>query len=183
MRRLLLLFLLLALGGESILLPVLRVTMGDARNLLLVMGTAVAASVVSDLFWYYAGRYGSRVAWIKDSRFVNRIRERKWVPQEHFEAHWKELLLLSKFVYGTRTTAQVLCGASRRPVGHYLLVNTLGAALLVSYLCGLIALFKEGFVFASYWWNVVFSVVATALFSFVVGKGAWRRYSRRARLQ
>ena len=88
-----------------------------------------------------------------------------WVPRQHFEAHWRKLLLLSKFVYGTRTTAQVLCGASERHVGQYLVINSLGAALLVCYLSLLIALFKEGFEFVSSWWNVVFSVVATVCYS------------------
>lgn len=167
------LFSLLVVGGESVLLPALRLEMGSRHGAVIVMAIAVAATVLSDLFWYWVGRCGARSPLLANRAFIERARRRRWVSAEHFEAHWKKLLLLSKFVYGTRTPAQLICGATNRRLTHYLGINTLGTALLIVYLDGLIVLFANGFSFMNRWPNVVSTVAATALLSFLVGRGAW----------
>lgn len=179
--RSLVLFSLLIVGGESVLLPALRLQLGNGDGVLLVMTLAVAAAVLSDLFWYGVGRYGARSPRLANAPFVARARRRPWVSAEHFEAHWKKLLLLSKFVYGTRTPAQLICGATKRKLTHYLGVNTLGTALLILYLDGLIMLFAKGFSFMGRWPNVVSTVAATALLSFLVGRGTWLVFHHRSR--
>lgn len=180
--RSLVLFSLLILGGESVLLPALRLNLRDERALLTVTVLAIAATVVSDLFWYWVGRYGAMTPIVADSPLVRRVRFRPWVSAEQFEAHWKKLLLLSKFVYGTRTPAQLICGATRRRLVHYLGVNTLGTTLLIVYLHGLILLFARGFGFLGHWSNVVATIAATVLLSFLVGKAGWFVFRHHSRL-
>lgn len=180
------LFSLLVVGGESILLPALHLNLHHRGGLLRVMTLAVVAALLSDLFWYGVGRWGRSLPRIAGHplvvRAVDRARQRRWVAAEQFEAHWRKLLLLSKFVYGTRTSAQVICGITQRPLLHYLAVNALGTTLLVLYLGAWIRLFARGFDAMGHWANVVATVAATALASFLLGKGAWLVFHHRSRI-
>lgn len=177
-----LLFLLLILGGESVLLPALRLNLGNERYLLLVLALAVLASVTSDLFWYAVGRFAAAIPALAGNRYVRRAKSQRWVQGGQFEAHWKKALVLSKFVYGARASAQVLCGATQRPMAIYLPLNALGTLLLVSYLLGMTALLARGFSFLDHGPNVVATVLATLLCSFFIGRGVWVVYHHRSRL-
>ncbi len=170
------LFSLLVVGGESILLPALHLNLHRRGGLLRVMALAVVAAVLSDLFWYGIGRWGRNSPRIAGHRLVvralERTRQHRWGVVEQFEAHWRQLLVLSKFVYGARTSAQIICGITRQPLLHYLAVNALGTSLLVLYLGAWIALFASSFDAMEHWMNVVSSIAATVLVSFLLGKGA-----------
>ncbi|MDX1643959.1 MAG: VTT domain-containing protein [Thermoanaerobaculia bacterium] len=169
------LFSLLVVGGESVLLPALHLNLHRRGGLLRVMALAIAAAVLSDLFWYGIGRWGRTSPRIAGhpliARALERSRQHRSGIAEQFEVHWRKLLVLSKFVYGTRTSAQVICGITQRPLLHYLAVNALGTSLLVLYLGAWIALFARGFDAMQHWQNVVSSIAATLLVSFLVGKG------------
>jgi len=175
------LFLSLIVGGETVLLPALQLNLGNEGFLRAVMLLAVLAAVVKDLFWYCVGRYGSSLS-VGAGSLVRRVRSGTWVKPEHFEAHWKKLLVLSKFIYGTRTSAQLICGATKRRVAQYLAVNVLGTVLMVIYLHGLTVLLARGFSSFSYWPGVVSTVLATMACAFVIGRGARFVLHHRARL-
>lgn len=175
-------FLALVAGGELVLLPALRLYLHRPVELSLVAATAVLAALTSDLFWYSVGRWGARLPALERRRAVVRARSGGWVPASHFESHWKKLLVLSKFVYGARATAQVVCGATQRPFRQYLIVNTIGTTLLILYLLASIALFARGFTALDRWPGVAAAVAATLALSLVVGRTAWFVYRRHSRL-
>lgn len=177
-----LLFFLLLVGGEVILLPVLHFNLGDKAFLTIVVVLAILASVVSDLVWYSVGRYASRIPLVTENARLRRAKARMGLGPQVLATHWKQLLLLSKFVYGTRTSAQVICGATRRPLAPYLAVDVVGTTLLVLYLTCLTSLFARGFSSLGHWTGMVTSVLATMACSFLVGKAVWRVHHRRSRL-
>lgn len=177
-----LLFLLLILGGETVLLPALCLNLGNVRYLLAVLALAVLASVVSDLFWYSLGRFAATIPALAGNRYVRKATSQRWIQRAHFETHWKKVLVLSKFVYGTRASAQVLCGVTRRPMALYLPVNALGTLLLVSYLLGTTALFARGFSSLGPWSKVVATVLATLVCSLIIGRGVWVVLHHRSRV-
>lgn len=172
------LFSLLLVGGEIVLLPALSLSLGTARDLAMVSLLAIAAALLSDLFWYTVGRIGGRSRRLAALRVVRRARAREWLPKEQFEVHWRTWLILSKFIYGTRTSAQLVCGATQRGIAPYLVANAVGTTLLVGYLVTLTALLARGIALPGRWTNVVATSAAALTISLLVGRGI-RRVQRR----
>lgn len=128
-------FIGLLFAGELILLPSIYLAVTGRLELEWVFIVAVAAMGLSDLVWYYLGRSvpRARLGRIGAGR-VGRAMERM---DRLYERRGAQLLVGSKFVYGTRTAAQVLAGANRMSLSTYLTANTIGVALLVAALCGI----------------------------------------------
>lgn len=112
----------LLLGGETVLLPALYLAVIGVLNGWYVMGVMIAATVISDGFWFTIGR-GIIPAFMQ--RFVNKKRAHQLQTFSNIVAG-KELIILfySKFIYGTRIAAQVLCGARKVSLYSYLSINT-----------------------------------------------------------
>lgn len=111
----------LLLGGETVLLPALYLGITGSLNLLYVFLIMTIATVLSDTFWYLLGR--GAVPHILKIRFREKIHA--YGSAFHGAVKGRELFLLffSKFVYGTRIAAQVLCGLHKVPFWRYFFVN------------------------------------------------------------
>lgn len=124
-----LIFFGLLVGGETILLPALYFAAAGYLSTWVVMALMIAATVLSDGFWYWVGARAEQWGWIKWL-----IRPRLKQAAERLSALFRrralQILFLSKFVYGTRTAAQLLSGVHRVPVWSYLAVNILGVVAL-----------------------------------------------------
>lgn len=98
-------------------------------SLLPLLATAVAASLLGDLPWYFAGRrYGTRMLdWlcrlaVEPAVCVERTSDRL--------ARWgAPALAVAKFVPGFATVAPPLAGASRIPLAAFLGYSAIGAGL------------------------------------------------------
>jgi membrane protein DedA with SNARE-associated domain/rhodanese-related sulfurtransferase len=144
-----------------------------------LLGVAVAACLVADLVWYYAGRrFGGRVL-----RTVCRISlsPDTCVRQtESLFARWGVWsLLVAKLVPGFGTIATVLSGNQRVPILTFLFFDALGAALYAGIGIGLGVVFHTAVdglldVLAGLG-RVALPLLAIALVLFIAAK-AWHRH-------
>jgi membrane protein DedA with SNARE-associated domain/rhodanese-related sulfurtransferase len=94
-----------------------------------IFALALAACVIGDTLWYYAGRfYGRRVM-----KFLCRVSLSPdscvRTTENRFERWGRLTLVLAKFVPGLSTVARPLAGAMRLPLGSFELLNGLGSVL------------------------------------------------------
>lgn len=176
--RTILLFSLLVIGGETVLLPAIQLSLDSRTELAVVAIVAVAAALLSDLHWYGVGRFAGRGGRWREWRIGRRLAASRWFSEDRFAGRWIGLLLLSKFLYGCRTPAQILCGVTARRLPAYLAVNLAGTVLLVAYLIGLSALVARGFAFASQWANVAAASAATFGVALLVAHTVRRAHDR-----
>ncbi|MEK7611861.1 MAG: VTT domain-containing protein [Patescibacteria group bacterium] len=137
------LFVGLLIGGETILLPALYLGMTGVFNTLYVVLVMIVATIISDIFWYALGR-GAVPTTLKHF-FKNKLASQ--ADRLHEAIQGKELLILffSKFVYGTRIAAQVLCGIRKVSFWRYLGVNIAGVlALAAAY----VLIIRTAFIFS-----------------------------------
>lgn len=122
------LFVGLLLAGESILLPAIYLAIAGRLSMPYVVAIAMLSTTLADLAWFYVGRH---IADGVFSRFVSgRVRAGMDRLSKPFDAHKAKALFISKFVYGTRTAAQVLAGARGMALRTYVSVNFLGILAL-----------------------------------------------------
>lgn len=125
----------LLFAGELILLPSIYLAVTGRLELEWVFVVAVAAMGISDLVWYYLGRSVPRARLERIGS--GRVGRAMGKMDRLYDRRGPQILVGSKFVYGTRTAAQVLAGANRMTLGTYLTANTVGVALLVGALCAI----------------------------------------------
>lgn len=123
----------LLFAGELILLPAIYLAITGWLQLEYVFAVAVPAMALSDLVWHYLGRSVprarlERLAGGRIGRGMARV-ERMLLRRG------PQILVGSKFIYGTRTAAQVLSGVHKLPLRIYLVANSLGVMLLIGALC------------------------------------------------
>jgi membrane protein DedA with SNARE-associated domain len=122
------LFVGLLLAGESILLPAIYLAIAGRLSMPYVVAIAMLSTTLADLAWFYIGRHMAEGVF---RRFVSdRVRAAMDRLSKPFDAHMGKALFISKFVYGTRTAAQVLAGARGMPLRAYVSVNFLGILAL-----------------------------------------------------
>lgn len=118
----------LLIGGETVLLPALYLAVIGVLNGWYVMAIMLLATIISDVFWYSVGRgIVPRIiqANVNQKRIIQLNKLSRVIAG-------KELIILfySKFIYGTRIAAQILCGARNTSFPSYLIVNTLAVTTL-----------------------------------------------------
>lgn len=123
------LFVGLLIVGEVVLLPAIYLAVTGRLDIGPVFAIAFAATMLSDAFWYYLGRYLPPERW---ARFAG---ERVGRAVQRFEVAFERhrgviLLFLSKFVYGTRTAVQVLAGVHAIPPMKWAAINALAILVL-----------------------------------------------------
>lgn len=131
----LVLFVGLLLAGEAILLPALYLATTGRLDPVWVIAVAIVATWLSDGLWYLLGRWYPAQALARLRARQSEVVVARLDTLIH--RNGPRLLFLSKFVYGTRTAAQVLAGAAKMPFSIYMGVNMLGVATLVLCLAGL----------------------------------------------
>lgn len=130
-------FLGLLIAGELVLLPAIYLSIAGRLQPEYVFAIAALAMSFSDLFWYFLGRKLPRERLDRIGR--GRIGRAVAGMERLFLRRGPQILVGSKFVYGTRTAVQVLSGVHRVGFRTYILANSAGVVLLVS------ALFAIGY--------------------------------------
>lgn len=138
-------FIGLLLGGETILLPAIYFGITGEISLPLVVLISVLATAISDSFWYYFGRT-TPAEKISSVKFLAKYSQKIIKFSEMFREHSLWMLYLSKFVYGTRTVMQILCGMHTIKFVKYFFVNTLGILSLNAFFIILGLTISESFV-------------------------------------
>jgi len=112
-------------------------------HLALILGTAVAASLVSDVGWYTLGRH-------RGPRILQMLCRISLEPdscvrqtEDLFSRSSFVSLLIAKFVPGLSTVAPPLAGITRMPLARFLLFDGLGALLWAGVFAVLGILFSE----------------------------------------
>lgn len=126
------LFIGLLFAGEALLLPAVYLALAGRLEMSYVVGIAMFSTVVSDMFWYYVGAHiNQRFA---KKLVAGRIQRGLEKLSAAFSRHSGRVLYLSKFVYGTRTTAQVLAGLNLMPLRKYISINFMGVFSLLAFI-------------------------------------------------
>ena len=122
----------LLLGGETALLPAVYFGIEGTLYLPLVILISVVATAVSDTFWYALGR-SVPMQKIASSWWLASYEKHVLSLSKLFAEKGLVILFLSKFVYGTRTAAQILCGVNKIKFAGYFAVNIAGILALNSF--------------------------------------------------
>ncbi len=123
------LFLALILGGETVLLPAIYLATTGTLQLPLLFVVSFSATLVADAILYILGTTIPHEDFSSHS-FLGKHQNRINSLTHVFALHPFLILFTSKFVYGTRTAVQILCGMYHVPFAKYLLVNALGISTL-----------------------------------------------------
>lgn len=123
-------FIGLVIAGESVLLPVIFLALRGVIDLGAVFLLGIAATIVSDSAWYWLGRKFPPSVY---ARFTGRRTEAVMLRLESlFRTRGTQVLVLSKFVYGSRVAAQILSGIHKVPFRKYLAANCFGVILFMA---------------------------------------------------
>ena len=153
---------------------------GSGRmDLVLVVGLAVIAALVADLFWYYLGRYrGSRVLKLlcrislEPDSCVRRT-------EDVFTRHGARSLLIAKFVPGLNTAAPPLAGIFRMPVWRFMMFDSLGGLFWVATFTGVGFIFSDQLEqiasYSSRWGGWLVVVLVGSLAAYILWKYVQRR--------
>ncbi|HEY1037301.1 MAG TPA: VTT domain-containing protein [Candidatus Paceibacterota bacterium] len=127
------LFIGMFLLGETVLLPAIYYSLEGNIRISEVVVISVAATLVSDMAWYYLARFMP----LRKIKSWKRVKEHESTfanLSRLFDLYGLRILFFSKFVYGTRILVQVICGIKRVDVLKYLAVNIAGATAYVLFL-------------------------------------------------
>lgn len=122
-------FIGLLFGGETVLLPAVYFGISGVISLKAVIAISILATAISDTFWYYLGRTAP-IEQISSFRIFRKYSEKMMSLSRSFKDNGLVLLFFSKFVYGTRTAMQILCGANNIAFVKYFFVNISGILAL-----------------------------------------------------
>ncbi len=120
----------LLIAGETVLLPAIYLSLTGVLSLSYVTSIMLVSTIVSDILWYYAGR-GS-VPFIYRREIKPRVQKAVTGLSNMFQRNDSYVLFMSKFIYGTRIAAQVLCGMHKMNFRKYLVINTAGVLALMA---------------------------------------------------
>lgn len=110
------------IAGETVILAAAFLAFLGFFNIFIVIAISVVGTIISDNLWYLIG--------LKGHKFIDRWMERLCIPQgghnfiqKHFNNHYGKFLIMSKFIYGTRTAALVVSGHQKVNYRKFLLFN------------------------------------------------------------
>ena len=139
------------------------------------------ATLVSDSFWYFLGRYG--LYRIKNYKFFKKHEKALEDVSEKFQHRFALAIIVSKFVYGTRIAAQIFSGMEKISYLRYVIANSIGVSLWLGALT-LIGYFLQNSINA-FQLTVFQGQLAFTMFFFgivgaflIINKYIWKRRSR-----
>ncbi len=131
------------IGGEGILIPAVYFSFLGYISFSKLIILAIIANLIADTAWYSAGRF-IPFEKLKHTKLAKKYAEEIESAGDTIKSHGLYFLFISKFVVGTRTVMQLLCGINKISVIRYAIVNSLGIAAYVSVLYGVSFLFRTG---------------------------------------
>lgn len=131
------------IGGEGILVPAIYFSFFGLLSLGKLMLLAVIGNLIADTIWYAIGRFVPFEK-LKHKKIFRRYTDEIEHAGNTIKTHGLLFLFISKFVVGTRTIMQLLCGINKISVVKYAIVNSLGIIVYVGVLYGLSFIFRQG---------------------------------------
>jgi membrane protein DedA with SNARE-associated domain len=169
-------------GGETILLPAIYFGIIGTINLKAVIALSILATVISDTFWYAVGRTipGGSILHIS---ILRKYRKKITGLSRPFKKNGLVLLFFSKFVYGTRTAVQILCGANNIAFINYFFINMCGILALNVFFIIIGKMLEESFaLFVESPQRLLFTLgafaICTAAFHILFKKLLWKKWSQ-----
>ena len=118
----------LPIPGETALVSASLLAGTGGLSLPLVIGVAAIAAIIGDNLGYWFGRRAGRRALTASRGPFRRHRQHLLDHGETFFArHGGKAVALGRFVAGVRVVTAVVAGASRMPVGRFMVANAVGA--------------------------------------------------------
>jgi membrane protein DedA with SNARE-associated domain len=124
------------LFGETIIISSALIVFSQGLSVPLAVGLAFLGTVLSDLIWFLLGssvvrrRLERNGTWDKHHDFIARL-------NQLFGKRPFLILLVIKFLYGTRILTIVYLSVRKMPIWQFLFFNSLGTILWLSVLFGL----------------------------------------------
>lgn len=122
--------------GEVFLLPAIYFALQGRLNISIIFMIGMVSTLLADMGWYAIG-YSIPRARLLQWKVFSRRRNTLLRLEESFYRQGLSMVFLSKFIYGTRTIAQILAGSYHLYFPKYLAVNAAGIAALLSVLIAL----------------------------------------------
>ena len=122
------------IGGEVILLPAVFLASLGLMNIFGVIVFGLAGTMISDSGWYLAGKKAKGKNYF--SRIINyeKYRPRIDLWKNKFNNYNAKILILSKFVYGTRIITLMSSGYQKLPYEKFLKFNFIGSFLWLAFI-------------------------------------------------
>lgn len=161
----LLIFIALVIGGEVFLIPIIYLGMVGTLNLWHVVLVAIAATLVADSLWYVLGRAITEERLRRFPLVRRRVELLERMSGAFASKGAMAVLVLSKFVYGSRIIVQILCGIYRMRYWKYAAVNTVGILAWIGALMLIASVVDTGLAGikeTAYGLQIVFAVFAAA---------------------
>lgn len=126
------------IGGDIVLITAIYLATRNYFDIRALIIISYLATILSDIMWYFIGKYATRT---KINSFLEKKRDLVSHVSRFMDKHGYKAIVYSKFIYGTRTIAQVIAGMHHMNLSGYTIANSIGT---VAYILLLIAL---GYVF------------------------------------
>ncbi|HNP75005.1 MAG TPA: DedA family protein [bacterium] len=117
-------------GGEIFILAASFMASLGYFNIYAVVLISLAGIILSDSLWYLLGRKGKNFIltcknWLCLKNYHNRLLDR------YFNSHYGKLIILSKFVYGTRIVTMITSGYKKVPYRKFFYYNLLSIIIWI----------------------------------------------------
>lgn len=127
----LIVFLGAIIGGEVFILASAFLASLGYFNIFGVIAVSTAGIIISDSVWYFIG--------LKSHRLVTGFRQNNFLFKKfksglfdkYFHSHYGKFLILSKFIYGTRTATLLASGYKKVAYKRFLMFNLIGIGIWI----------------------------------------------------
>lgn len=118
------------IGGELVILAAAFLASLGYFNIYLVLIVASAGIILSDSVWYLIGlKSRNYIIGFRNSTLLKRYK--KGLFDKYFYDHYGKFIILSKFIYGTRTITLLSSGYKQVPYRKFLFFNLIGIAIWI----------------------------------------------------
>lgn len=115
-------------GGELFILAAAFLASLGYFNIFIVVALGFAGTIFSDSLWYLLGLKGQNLI-IKGKDFLCLKNYHNRYFDHYFEHHYGKLIILCKFIYGTRTITMVTSGYKKVPYKKFFYYNLISVLL------------------------------------------------------
>ena len=125
-----------SLRRGTVLLPAIFFASLGKLNIWYVLAVAIAATVISDVGWYFVGKYFHKEKLLSLSMLAKRRHAFDRLSAV-FEKHDIKIIIFAKYIYGFRIVVQIISGMHHMPFRRYLAANAAAIVIFLGSLVGL----------------------------------------------
>lgn len=133
-------------AGEVVILAAVFLASLKVLNIYLVILFCLAGTVISDNLWYLIGtKLNNRFSYFKKYLYLTRYKKKIASFKEKFNSHYRQFLVMGKFIYGFRILILLTSGYQRISYKKFVIFNLIGT------LCWLVIIVFLGYVMGLSW--------------------------------